>query len=394
MSGSSRFDDDAKKLNEMILNAKYGNWDTVFTQLPTMPYFINCIPEERTWSILHQAVYSNSEENVQRLLGYPSCDPTVKTKQNPSHAAGLTPEDIASKCGYYKIRQILNDFTRNMREERFNSNAPVFVTAERGVEMDREGLPLLIDTLISYKKMFLQAKGAKSASGSFLDIMKQISDFKHQCNHWRHAQEKIASAMDTFCVSASEVIMQGQSETAFYQKIVSLYTTGYVYRQLNLALKREGIYKIEYKPAADDLAVASYCLMLDLVLFYHSEELGYRRVRETTYRGTKMSKNDLEKYQEGNRFVWLSFVSSTKDENIARGFMGNLSNPAYAHVLFEIRNDKASHWLPRLIQGDSKHSEALYPVGAEFEINYISKSYDNGITNAIIKITLLDPVNV
>ena len=93
--------------------------------------------------------------------------------------------------------------------------------------------------------------------------------------------------MDTFCVSASEVIMQGQSETAFYQKIVSLHTTGYVYRQLNLALKREGIYKIEYKPTADDLAVAPYCLMLDLVILYHSEELGCRRVRETTYRGTK-----------------------------------------------------------------------------------------------------------
>ena len=74
--------------------------------------------------------------------------------------------------------------------------------------------------------------------------------------------------------------------------------------------------------------------------------------------------------------------------------MGNLSNPACAHVLFEIRNDKASHWLPRFIQGDSEYSAALYPVGAEFEINHISKSYDNGITNATIELTLLDPANL
>ena len=61
-----------------------------------------------------------------------------------------------------------------------------------------KGLPRLIDTLLSYK-MFLQARGAKIASGSFFkfDIMKQISDFIH-------AQEKIASAMNTFCVSASD----------------------------------------------------------------------------------------------------------------------------------------------------------------------------------------------
>ena len=72
----------------LVLAAKNGFWDTVWTILKHKPYLINYIPEERSWGLLHQACYWENEEAVVRLLNNPYCDPHLLTKN------GLRANDI------------------------------------------------------------------------------------------------------------------------------------------------------------------------------------------------------------------------------------------------------------------------------------------------------------
>ena len=76
-------------------------------------------------------------------------------------------------------------------------------------------------------------------------------------------------------------------------------------------------------------------------------------------------------YTVGTKFIWLSFVSSSKKKQAALDF------PYEYNTLFEISNDKpdAVLWQPRDLSHSfhdlseySHEEEALYPAGAEFQV--------------------------
>ena len=148
---------------------------------------------------------------------------------------------------------------------------------------------------------------------------------------------------------------------------------------MNEALRREGLE--QYKAKAEDLVLGPYTLLLDVLLFYWPELTP--GVATTTYRGMYLNETDLEKYEVGTRFMWLSFVSSSTTKDTS--YTGN--------VKFEIDNStpNVGLWRPRSIKTFSEYpdeEEALYPIGAEFEVT--SHTSDGSMTH--IKLKLINPL--
>ena len=369
-------DQDSKDVNAMVLAAKYGRWSEVYAILDRKHYLVNCIPEDRSWAALHQAAWWGSERAVKKLLKYPSCDSEVKTRGG-EFGPQCKPSEIANKKDFPGIKNVLDEFSKNERAKRFSGKIPTYVTAQDGVKMDKEGLPLLLLTIANYKQTFHPA--TIDVHTAFMGLMKEV--FEYTWNDWEEAKEKISSALSAFCKAASDDLRkESTDEEKFHASIVRLYTRDYIYRTANKALRREG--QEEYKATGDDLAVGPYDLMLDILLFYWND---LNPVSETTYRGLKMSDDDLKKYSKGTQFVWLSFVSSSLDRSAASNF-GNT-------ILFEISNNTpgAELWRPREISLFSAHPgerEALYPAGAEFEV---TDSFKQGGKN-VIKLKLKNPI--
>ena len=370
-------DQDSKDVNEMVRAAKYGKWSEVYAILDRKHYLVNCIPEHRSWAALHQATWWGNERAVQKLLKYPSCDSEVQTRGGEFWPQCKKASEIANKKGFPRIKNILDKFTEKERAKRFGGEIPTFVTAQDGVKMDKEGLPLLLLTIANYKQTFHPAK--IDVHEAFIGLMKEV--FEYTWDDWVEAEENISSALSAFCKAAGDDLRkESKDEKKFHASMVRLYTRDYIYRIANKALAREG--QEDYKATGDDLAVGPYDLMLDILLFYWKD---LNPVSDTTYRGTYLSDDDLKKYSKGTQFVWLSFVSSSIDRSVAVNFATN--------TIFEISNNTpgAELWRPRAIFSYSAYpneKEALYPAGAEFEI---TNSFKQGENN-VIKLKLKNPI--
>ena len=372
-------DQDSTDVNAMVLAAKCRRWSEVYAILDRKPYLVNCIPEERAWAALHQAAWWGDKHAVDRLLRYPSCDSEVKTKQDRANEFGpeKLPSEIARKRGFPGIADKLNDHAKNERMKRHSEIIPTYVTAREGVKMDKEGLPLLMRTIANYKRTFHPSK--VDVHPAFMGLLKEV--FQYTWDHWEKAKNKISDSLSAFCkVAGDDLRKESTDEKNFHQSIVRLYTRGYIYSAVNASLRREG--EEHYKATSDDLALGPYNLMLDILLFYWS---ALRPVSATTYRGIRASDDDLKKYSKGIRFVWLSFVSSSLHRPVAGRFGSNTT--------FEISNDTpgAELWRPRDITHLSAipgESEALYPVGAEFEVTDIATQGGK----KVIKLKLINPI--
>ena len=71
-----------------------------------------------------------------------------------------------------RITGILEDHFKKQRRERFTGKIPSYMTAEKGQQMDKDGLPLLLLILASYKKIFHPSK--IRAGEAFSAVMKEI----------------------------------------------------------------------------------------------------------------------------------------------------------------------------------------------------------------------------
>lgn len=139
--------------------------------------------------------------------------------------------------------------------------------------------------------------------------------------------------------------------------VLYVYTTKYIYRKLNEALRLEST---SMSSIPRDMFLGPFALVLNAILIY-SEKL--RFTNELTYRGMNLSVSDLEMYREGTKFVWIDFTSSSVSESVATKYAGN--------VLFILNNSIVTMWRPKLIYNFSYNPadlEALYPSGAMFKV--------------------------
>ena len=119
---------DAELISAMVYSAKHGKWDIVWEILDTKPHLINCIPSDRAWSVLHQAVWKNDVITVHKLLSYPACDPEIKTKLDKTNDSGIgkKPIDLA-KCE--NIKAMLRKAAS--KKQKINNDAPTMLPCNK-----------------------------------------------------------------------------------------------------------------------------------------------------------------------------------------------------------------------------------------------------------------------
>ncbi|XP_052075609.1 uncharacterized protein LOC127713048 [Mytilus californianus] len=383
ISSSTRsIEQDHKDIQSMFSAAKMGKWPEVWRILgtpsrPLKPYLINIIPEDRRWGLLQQAVWWNNSSAIKKLIQFQACDKDLKAKDSISEkgpTGGHTAQQIAELFGYLEVSNIIKNHIPSIREE----DIETYYDGNSSIENEEYGLFRL--TLAAYKGAF---------HPSYVDKTKQLSVllndvFKHvnTANNWMAVRDKVAQALNSSCEEASKVVSQCTTKLDFYRRIVNVYTdeTTQLYTNMNTALRRQR--DTGFKPTANDLALGPYILMFHLLLFCWRDLV---RERTKTYRKMKISARDLAKYQPGTKFTWLSFISSSVQQQCAQIFP-SCAPSGDLEVHFVIDNSTDSQWQPLNIEDYACYTEKerVYPAGAQFLIK--RRSTKNGVPTIQLKL--------
>ena len=96
------------EVHELLTKAKMGKFKQVWSVLDARQHYINCVPENRAFGVLHQAVFWGIEEVVLKVLSYPTCDPFIQTNQDKenNYGPGKTSDLLAKNK---KIKDIITE---------------------------------------------------------------------------------------------------------------------------------------------------------------------------------------------------------------------------------------------------------------------------------------------
>ena len=111
--------------------AEERNWDACLKIMLDKPYLINCIPEEKSLSVLHEAVLQNNGEYTEKLLNIGACDVLVKTRKEytietmfgkVTFPAGSTTLDFIEKLdeNFIHVKEMIKTHYENVRKNRFD----------------------------------------------------------------------------------------------------------------------------------------------------------------------------------------------------------------------------------------------------------------------------------
>lgn len=360
----------AEEIRTLLTSAKHGEWDAVWEiwgepSEPRQPLILNCISEYRRWGVLHQAVYWNNYSVVKKLLKFSTCDISMKAKDGSNEKGpfgGKTAIDIAEDFERTEILELLSNWQKTTPRD-----VHMLQTLLTFYELPTMGedcnLYLLTLTLASYETTFIPPNSkSKTMKELLYDVWKNV-DAVPGC--WKTARDKVAEAAYVVCQHTYENILACQNKESFYGAIINAYTyeDSYLYDNLNTALRRQ--HQADYRPTADDLALGPYVLMYQLLLLFWDQ---LHRERRVTYRRMRVSPEDLHQYQEGTKFAWMSFVSSSVEVEKALNFPTRLTTSGDENVMFKIDNSLDCEWQPRNIERYARYmeKERVYPAGAKF----------------------------
>lgn len=374
MSAVTRIYSDKEDVETIMTSAKSNDWGPVWRILgspshPKKSYLINCIPQNRRWGILHQAIFWNNLGVIANLLQFNTCDKNIKTKQGISeigHDGKMTPEEVAEKFEHTKVKSILDMYPYQLHDQ-----LPItFLPLTDGAE--DFSLGLLLITLSSYTTAFQPNFEACESFGELLrNIFTRIDTSE---SVWKVIRDAVYESVYVICDQTCTRIKGCERKDQFYTAIINTYTQEdtRLYDHLNTALRRQR--NKDYRPTADDLALGPYVLMYQLLLLFWSELHKERRV---TYRRMELSAGDLEQYQVGTKFAWMSFVSSSVERELAAAFPTSAPS-GNKPVVFTIDNSSHSPWQPRDIEKYAAfvERERVYPAGAKFHVTKRTEKSD------------------
>lgn len=383
MTSVSEIQTDADEVNDLLYAAKNGQWNKVWRILghpssPRKPFLLNCIPENRRWGVLHQAIWWNNYSVVKKLLQFATCDINIKAKEGTSEigpTGGKSAEEIASGFGRTNIVQLLQ---KNI--SRIGAQSPQtyhLLSSER----EEYALSLLKVTLAAYKTAFQpEVTESQTFDGLLQDVWRKINSVP---GRWKIARDKVAEAAYVVCNETCNKIKACKNKQEFYSAIIKTYTIeeNFLYDHLNTALRRQR-QGGDYMPTADDLALGPYVLMYQLLLLFWNK---LKRETCITYRRMRVTAEDLNKYQVGTKFAWMSFVSSSVE--LEKAIMFPTCGPTGDKVIvFTIDNSSPSHWQPRDIEKFAMYMERerVFPAGAKFLVT--NRTQSNNQTNVSLKL--------
>lgn len=371
---TSSIEEDSVCVKQLLEAAKFGRWNEVWGILgtpdkPMKQYLLNCIPEERRWGVLHQAVYFNNKDVLKTLLRFKSCDSSIRTKDGiceKGECGWKTPLEIAEQFGHSDMTTLLQNTPCPLS----NQEIPTFHTF--GSAAGNEKLQLFKITLAAYKETFypFPIQPLKPMSLVMTDIFSYIDSGEN----WKKVRDRICQSLFCMCQEATGNLDQATTKLEFYSALIGGYTNEDIrlYDHLNTSLRRQ--HCANYLPSAEDLAVGPYVLMYNLLLLNWKE---LKKEPSKTYRKMLISDEDISKYKKGVKFSWLSFVSSTTRYENAVPFP-TVAPSGGQSILFIIDNTVNSSWQPRNIEkyATFNENERVYPAGAGFVVTNLQVKDD------------------
>ena len=368
-------EEDNKDVHDAVYAAKYGNWERVYEILNKKKYLVNCIPEERSWSMLHQAVYWNNKDAVIFILKQETCDALIRSKRSRDELVppNSTAIDVAEKMGGRgEVRKLIQQNISNERSKRFSQHISYKVSRKEGKKL-LDHLPLFIKEIAMYKDT-LVSKG-KQLKEHLIDILKQI--FQNEEYNFKKVEQELHQSLYGYDKAAADEInaIDGEKDE-YFAALIRLYTGNWVYKPVNEAMARE--FNKDYKPTAKDLALGLYAMLFDVTITFWPT---LKQTSEDTYRGVG---NQMGEYVKGEEIMFTSIISSSGSRGIAEGFAGHYG------TLFIIDNSADATTRPKHIRKyavpEHQHEdEYVYAIGTEFRV---TDNYMEG-TLRVIKLKLL-----
>ncbi|XP_061173628.1 uncharacterized protein LOC133182798 [Saccostrea echinata] len=364
----SSIEEEHRNLAKLLKAAKFGKWDEVWEVIGSpnyekKSYMLNCIPEDRRWSVLQQAVWWNKTEVVNKLLQFSTIDTYGKAKEGKSEIGddgGLTAFEIAEKFKYSGVSKVLHGFVcgiDGLEIDTFHDYSQV---------VERQEFGLFGLTLASYKKTFHPSTVDPTKPLSV--VLKDVFEVMNTTDQWKTVRDKLSESVSVAYQEYYVEMRRCESRDVFLKKIINVYTNEdkRLYTRVNTALRRQKA--PGYKPTAEDLALGPYILAFQLLLMFWNN---LKTERKTTYRKMMLTKKDLEKYQKGIKFIWLSFVSSSVNPEKAIPFPTLRQNEESTYsAIFKIDNSCANTclWQPKNIEKFAmfQEEERVYPAGSQF----------------------------
>eukprot|EP00794_Sanderia_malayensis_P020050 gene20050-22017_t len=350
-------EEDNKDVREAVHAAKYGDWNKVYNIIGKKNYLVNCIPEGRSWAMLHQAVYWNNKTAVNFLLKLKTCDALIKTKRCRDELVppSSTAIAIANKMeGREEVKNLIQQNINYSRNARFSQHISYKLSRKDGKKV-MDHLPLFVKEIAMYKDTLVGEK--KHVKQHLIDILNQIFKNEHEQHHWDKIEGQLHQSLYGFDKDAADKIGEAASEEKFFDELIRLYTGNWVYNEVNKAIARE--FNKDYNPSAEDLALGLYAMLLDVTITFWSK-LGTTSGK--TYRGVG---NQYGEYKVGDEIMFTTMVSCSGLEGVARGFAGSDG------TLFTIYNSADASTRPKYIRGYSDHQsedEYVYAIGTEFRV--------------------------
>ena len=363
---------DSEMISHMVLSAKENQWERVWEVLDNKPHLVNCIPSERAWSVLHQAVWHNNVQAVVKILSYPACDTEIRTKQDRKckSGPGMKPIDLAKS---QQMKDILQSHQGTYMK---SDEAPTMLPVDKMLYALGSCIHM---TLSCNQGVLIPPKWPiedHNTVHSIPYIMQAIFSHIDVADNWIKTKTKVSLTLQQYSKALGEKLW-GESELTedtkhqFFGRIIRLYTEDLrkICSVVNQMLRLQDTSISEYQPTTLELSLCPYALLLNSILLHWNELKGYTGI---TYRSCCLTKEQASEYVKGQQFVWLGFSSSSKQQGAF--IAANYSHKASTYD-FIIDNGKYNHkWAPRGIARYSafaKESECLYPFGARFQVTEV-----------------------
>ena len=262
---------DGESISAMVYSAKQGKWEIVWKILDTKPQLINCIPSDRAWSVLHQAVWQDNIHAVYSLLNYPACDPEIKTKLDKSNDSGIgkKPIDLANN---EKIKEVLRKAAS--KKQKINDEAPTMLPCCKWENYLGECIQMTLsccrDVLVPKQWSLTDHNSIQSIS----IITQTIFSYINTGNNWIKTRDNVSLTVQQFCNelgnklwSRNELVVDSKEQ--FFKRVLKLYTEETrVYSEMNRMLRLQDVSIQGHITNGSDLSLGPYALLLNSILMY------------------------------------------------------------------------------------------------------------------------------
>ena len=360
---------DRESISQLVLSAKKGEWKNVWEVLDNKPHLVNCIPSERAWSVLHQAVWHNNVQAVMKILSYPACDPEIRTKQDQTceSGPGKKPVELA------KSQQIKDILQSHQGRKVMNEEAPTMLPVDNMLNILGGCIHM---TLSCNHGVLIPPRWPiedHNTVHSIPYIMEAIFRHTNAGDNWIKARNNVSLTLQQYSKPLGDKLWRGDelvedTKHKFFSRIIKLYTEDlrHICSVVNKMLRLQDTGLFQYQPTSLELSLCPYALLLNAILLHWQKLDGYTGL---TYRSCSLTQEQASEYVQGQQFVWLSFSSSSKRKG---AFLA--TNYSYDASAYEFIIDNGAYnlkWAPRGItnySGFPMEEECLYPFGAKFQV--------------------------